>query len=80
MGELLDELMTPRKQELQPATMNTVKKSTTQIKDGVIRKMPGWRNLEGNGKDIAPLTIHRKGTHYGYSTPGSRAGVSSPRT
>ena len=54
MGELLDELMTPRKQELQLATMNTIKKSTTQSKDGVIRKMPGWRNLEGNGKDIAP--------------------------
>lgn len=50
----LGELMTPRKQELQPATMNATEKSATQIKDGVIRKMLGWGNLEENGKDIPP--------------------------
>jgi hypothetical protein len=60
MGELLDELMTPRKQELQPATMNTIKRSTTQIRDGVIRKMPGWGNLEGNGKDIPPSQFRER--------------------
>jgi hypothetical protein len=46
--------MTPRKQELQPATRNPMKMSPTQIRNGVIRKMPGWGNLEGNGRDIPP--------------------------